>query len=87
MLSLKTFDTGRIKNGAIYDFSAAGDVLEKHQHTEADNHITIVVLGSLIARGNGWERIISAGDVLDWTPNDPHEFESREPSRIVNIPK
>jgi quercetin dioxygenase-like cupin family protein len=59
-----------------------------HQHSEADVHITVVARGSFKAHGNGWERQVSAGDVIDWRPHDPHEFVALEDnSRIVNIIK
>jgi quercetin dioxygenase-like cupin family protein len=87
MLQTKPFTLGTL-TGSIYDFSEAGDVLPMHSHTEADVHITVVARGSLRAHGNGWEKAVRAGDVLDWRPNEPHEFVATEPdSRIVNIVK
>lgn len=75
-------------SGTIYDFLYAQAVLEKHQHTEDNIHITIVARGSFKISGNGWERTVTAGDVIDWLPNDPHEFIALEDnSRIVNILK
>ena len=72
----------------IHDFAAVEDVLPMHQHTPETNHITVVARGSFKAHGNGWERIIKAGDVVDWPDNDPHEFIAlEENSRIVNIVK
>lgn len=87
MLQAKPFTLGKL-TGTIYDFSEAGDVLPMHTHTEEDVHITVVARGSLRAHGNGWERMVSAGDVLDWRPHDPHEFVAIEKGvRIVNIVK
>lgn len=72
----------------VIDFPTVGGLLPMHEHDDTSNHITIVARGSLIARGGGWELVVSAGDVLDWEANDPHEFEAREAnSRIVNIRK
>lgn len=86
-MSVKQFSLGKL-TGAIYDFIEVGDVLPMHQHSEENVHITVVARGSFKAHGNGWEKIVSAGDVLDWKPNDPHEFTGLEAnSRIVNIVK
>lgn len=87
MLQTKAITLGKL-NGAVYDFPEAGDVLPMHQHGEADVHITVVARGSFRTHGNGWERVLKAGDVADWKPNDPHEFVALEAnSRIVNIIK
>lgn len=87
MLQTKAFAFGKL-NGAVYDFPDAGDVLPMHRHGEADVHITVVARGSFRTHGNGWERILKAGDVADWKPNDPHEFIALEAdSRLVNIIK
>jgi quercetin dioxygenase-like cupin family protein len=75
-------------NGTIYDFPEINDVLPMHTHTEADVHITVVARGSFKAYGKGWEKEVITGNVLDWAPNDPHEFIALEPnSRLVNILK
>lgn len=87
MLESKPLSFGKL-NGTIYDFVCANDVLGKHQHDEASIHITIVARGSFKISGNGWEQTVTAGDVIDWRPNDPHEFVALEDnSRIVNILK
>lgn len=87
MLQSKMFSTGDL-TGVIFDFPEIDDVLPMHSHTPLDVHMTIVARGKLKAHGNGWEKEVSAGDVLDWQPNDPHEFIALEPnSRIVNIVK
>jgi len=87
MLQIKTITLGKL-SGSIYDFPDVGDALPMHSHGKADVHITVVARGSFKAHGNGWERVLSAGDVADWKPNDPHEFIAlEENSRIVNIIK
>ena len=87
MLHPKLFTLGKL-TGAIYDFPDAGDVLPMHAHTETDVHISIVAKGSFLAHGAGWQREVKAGDVLDWRPNEEHEFTSLEASsRLVNIVK
>lgn len=87
MLQAKPFSFGKLA-GTAYDFPVSGDVLPMHQHGETDVHITVVARGSFKAHGNGWERVLKAGDVADWQPHDPHEFVALEDnSRIVNIIK
>lgn len=87
MLQAKPLLLGKLV-GAIYDFPEVGDVLPMHSHTEADVHISVVAKGSFRAHGNGWERLVSAGDVLDWRANDPHEFVALDAgARLVNIVK
>lgn len=87
MLEAKPFTLGKL-TGSIYDFPEVSDVLPMHTHTEYDVHITVVSRGSFLTRGAGWEREVKAGDVLDWRPNEPHEFVALEAqSRLVNIVK
>ena len=87
MLQAKPLTLGKLV-GTIYDFPEVGDVLPMHTHTEADVHISVVARGSFRAHGNGWQRVVSAGDVLDWRANDSHEFIALEVnSRLVNIVK
>ena len=87
MITPKIITFGKL-TGGIYDFPSVDDMLPLHQHTPETNHITIVARGSFKIHGNGWERIIKAGDVVDWPDNDPHEFIAlEENSRIVNIVK
>jgi quercetin dioxygenase-like cupin family protein len=76
-------------NGTIYDFPEINDILPMHSHSEDDSHITIVSKGSFRAHnGSTWDITIKAGDVVDFEPNEPHEFIALEPdSRIVNIIK
>lgn len=87
MLQNKPLLLGKL-TGTIYDFTEAGDVLPMHSHTEADVHITVIARGRFRAQGDGWWRRVSAGDVLDWRPNEPHEFVALDAnSRLVNIIK
>ena len=87
MLTFKLFEFGSA-NGTIYDFSLKDDILPMHVHDDTDNHITIVARGSLRAHGEGWERILNAGDVVNWEPFQQHEFIAIEDNtRIVNIRK
>jgi quercetin dioxygenase-like cupin family protein len=87
MLQAKSLSFGKL-TGTVYDFPVSGDVLPMHQHGETDVHITVVARGSFKTHGNGWEREVRAGDVIDWQPYDSHEFIALEDnSRIVNIIK
>jgi len=78
---------GRL-SGTVYTFEKAGDVLAMHTHDEESVHITIVARGKIKVSGNGWEMEKSAGAVIDFPPNQAHEFVALEDnSRIVNIQK
>jgi quercetin dioxygenase-like cupin family protein len=74
--------------GSMYTFEQAGDILPKHNHTENDAHITIVARGSLRAYSHDWELIATAGQMLNFRPNEPHEFVALEDNtRVFNIVK
>jgi quercetin dioxygenase-like cupin family protein len=75
-------------HGAIYDFDKMGDILAKHNHTENDVHITIVARGKVKAYSHDWELEATAGQILDFKPNEPHEIMALEDNtRIFNILK
>ena len=88
MLSNKPLkDCGDIR-GVIYDFEKSGDILPKHNHTEDNVHITIICRGRFKVYSHDWEMEATAGQVLNFQPNHPHEFMALEDnSRIVNIVK
>lgn len=87
MLLAKELRTGDI-SGMIFDFEKAGDVLDKHVHTEDNVHITIVARGRIKAYSHDWELEAVAGQVLDFRPNEPHELLALEDNtRIINIVK
>lgn len=72
----------------VYDFESAGDILPKHSHATDTVHVTIVARGSVRAYSHDWEKVATAGQILDFRPNEPHEFVALEDqTRIVNIPK
>jgi quercetin dioxygenase-like cupin family protein len=74
--------------GTIYTFEKTGDILAMHTHDEESVHITIVARGKIKVSGHGWEMEKSAGAVIDFPPNQAHEFVALEDnSRIVNIQK
>ena len=75
-------------SGTIYDFEEAGDELPLHVHDDSSIHISILARGRLRAFGNGWEREIDTGAVLDWQVGQWHGFVALEPNtRLVNIHK
>lgn len=72
----------------VYDAFDIDDILPMHTHDEASVHITIIARGSFTVRGDGWEMIGKAGDVIDWKVGQQHELVALEPdSRFVNIRK
>ena len=82
-----SFKAGKL-SGTVHDFEMAGDLLPMHEHDERTNHVTVVARGSFRVHGQNWERILTAGDFVDFEPYDPHEFIALEPrSRLVNILK
>lgn len=88
MLSNKTLDSIGVPTATVYDFENAGDTLPKHTHSEETNHITIVCRGRIKVFSHDWEIVASAGDILNFKPFEPHEFEALEPNtRIVGIAK
>lgn len=88
MLLVKLLDNFGSLRGAMYDFEKAGDSLPKHNHTEDTAHITIVARGKIKAYSHDWELEAVAGQILDFRPNEPHEFLALEDNtRIFNITK
>ena len=87
LLSKALENLGDIK-GTIYEFEKVGDVLRKHNHTEDNVHITIVARGKIKAYSHDWEIEAIAGQILDFRPNEPHEFIALEDNtKIFNIIK
>ena len=86
MLSAKPLENLGSLRGAIYDFEKSGDVLPKHNHTEATVHITIVARCKIKAYSHDWELEAVAGQILDFRPGEPHEILALEDNtRIFNI--
>ena len=87
LLANQLKDLGDI-NGMIYDFETRGDILPKHNHDDNSAHITIVARGKIKAYSHDWEVEGIAGQILDFRPNEPHEFMALEDNtRIINIVK
>jgi quercetin dioxygenase-like cupin family protein len=88
MLLVKPLQNFGDLSGAMYDFEKAGDMLSKHNHDENTVHITIVARGKIKAYSHDWEIEAVAGQLLDFRPNEPHEFMALEDNtRIFNIVK
>lgn len=66
-------------NGKVHTFAAGGG-LPVHYHQAGREHITVVLAGSFLCRGNNAieGQVIKAGDVLDWPSGEPHGFEALE---------
>jgi hypothetical protein len=65
--------------GTILTFEKAGDVFPTHSHTDADNHITAVMFGSVRVVGHPrYEaKAIEAqagGTIIKWKAGEPHGF-------------
>lgn len=87
LLSKPLENLGDIR-GIIYDFEKIGDVLPKHNHDKNTVHITIVARGKIKVYSHDWELEATPGQILDFRPNEPHEFMALEDNtRIFNILK
>ena len=89
MLLVKPLGIGSIK-GSIYTCEDKGDTLDIHNHAAVPStaHITIISRGRLRAFGHGWEKIVEAGDMLDFAADQWHGLEALEPDcKFVNIIK
>jgi quercetin dioxygenase-like cupin family protein len=88
MLSNKPLENLGDIRGVIYDFGKSGDVLDKHNHTEDNVHITIVARGKIKAYSHDWSIEATPGQILDFRPGEPHEIMALEDNtRIFNIIK
>lgn len=88
MLSGKPLENLGNVRGVMYDFEKAGDILFKHSHAENTAHITIVARGKIKAYSHDWEMEATAGQLLDFPAEQPHELMSLEDNtRIFNIIK
>ena len=74
--------------GSILDFAKAGDMLGRHNHDENTIHITIVARGSVKISSHDWEKVATAGQIIDFRPFEPHQFEALEDNtRVINVVK
>lgn len=87
MMQQKDYTFGKL-TVVVFDFPEVGDELPRHVHSETDVHISVVARGRIRAAGDGWERVVEQGALLDWEPGQYHGFVALEPnSRLVNIVK
>jgi hypothetical protein len=74
--------------GIVYLFEKANDVLERHFHEAGTGHITVVSSGSVRIIGDGWEKEVKIGGVIDLPDAQAHEIIALEDhTKIVNINK
>lgn len=79
--------------GTIYTFENAGDVFPMHTHTEADNHITALLFGSIRCIGHRRHdgRVLTAepgGTVVNWPAGEAHGFVAEVAgTTIMNVRK
>jgi len=89
MLLTKVLEFGKVRISSLV-FEDVGDVLPMHNHEKNPdfNHVTVISKGSFAMRGKGWEKTVSAGDIIDWQPEVFHEFTALEDdSKLINILK
>lgn len=84
--------TERIKYGSatliVYDFAEPTECIPMHNHAhDVDtNHISIVVKGSFICKGSGWQMTVKAGDIVSFEADQWHEFIAVEKdSKLINV--
>jgi quercetin dioxygenase-like cupin family protein len=81
------FRAGKL-TGVVYLFEKTNDILERHFHPEGAGHITVVSSGSVKIIGDGWEKEIKIGNVIDLPDDQAHEIIALEDNtKIVNINK
>lgn len=77
-----------ILEGTVYFFETDTDVLERHFHEIGQGHITIVSSGAVKIIGEGWEKEVEVGGVVDLPDGQSHEIKALKPrTKIVNINK
>lgn len=73
--------------GTLYRF-AKGEGLPMHIHDGSSAHVTFVIRGKIVARGDGWETTHTAGHFVDFPIDERHEIEAIEDgTRILNLLK
>lgn len=71
----------------VYDFSK-GDMLPMHSHDAETVHVTVICRGSFRAAGDGWEKTVAEGQIVNWEIGQRHELEALvDNARLINIPK
>lgn len=81
------FKAGNLK-GTVYFFETEQDVLERNFHEVGQGHITVVSSGAVKIIGEGWEKEIEVGGVIDLPDGQWHEIKAiKSKTKIVNIDK
>lgn len=81
------FQAGKL-TGVVYLFENNNDVLPNHFHGIGAGHITVVSSGSVKIIGEGWEKEVKTGGVVDLPDGQWHEIIALEGNtKIVNINK
>lgn len=74
--------------GVVYLFEKTNDILTRHFHEAGTGHITVVSSGSVRVIGDGWEKELKVGNVMDLPDGQSHEIIALEDNtKIVNINK
>ena len=65
--------------GSIYTLEREGDEFPTHVHSEADNHITALMFGSIRCMGHPkYEGVVleakPGGTIINWVAGEPHGF-------------
>lgn len=77
-----------VLEGTIYFFETDQDTLERHFHEIGQGHITIVSSGAVKIIGEGWEKEVDVGGVIDLPDGQSHEIRAiKANTKIVNINK
>jgi quercetin dioxygenase-like cupin family protein len=87
MLKEKALNFGNLRC-IVYDFERDNDVLAAHVHEESATHITICCKGKVLVKTAAWEKVLEAGNIIEFFAGQQHSIHSLEHnSRIINIPK
>ncbi|WP_030238111.1 cupin domain-containing protein [Streptomyces sp. NRRL S-350] len=67
------------------DFAPHSGIDEELQHEGSD--LVMVTRGTLVARYNGVDHVLSAGDCIQWSAGRPHNFrnDTGEPAQLVCV--
>jgi quercetin dioxygenase-like cupin family protein len=90
MLKSRPLSVGII-GGTIFTFENVGDELPLHQHSDSDNHLTIVAFGKVECFGNPDDPVVlmeakEGGAIFSFKPDQPHGFRALSPgATIVNL--
>jgi len=67
-----------------WTFQDVGDQVPMHAHREGGEHISILVKGRVLCRGENWEfSLDTPGKIADFVPGQPHSFIAQEADTVV----